>query len=166
MILTSPESPVRDPLPPHVWKTRNRSGREYYYLTPHRGTARQGETILLPDDPSSPEFWIEYARLMKLPTPQVSASTVRALDRAWGGTYDKATKTDIDPRPNGRRSALRPRSSGAVTVCVLWPRGGTSRRKASSRSTCSRCATVLLTPIERKQFDALPVVHDVVVGAP
>ncbi len=90
---------MRVPLPPHVWKARNRTGREYYYLTPHRGTDRQGATIRLPDDPSSQEFWVEYARLMHLPAEQMSGNTVRELDRAWGGTWNKAKKVDENASP-------------------------------------------------------------------
>jgi integrase len=76
---------VRVKLPPHVRKVRNRVGREYYYLTVHRGTTRQRETVRLPDDPRLPEFWGEYARLMGLPLPPQKSNTIAALDRAWGG---------------------------------------------------------------------------------
>lgn len=76
-------------LPPHVRMVRNRVGKEYFYLTLHRGTEREGKAIRLPDDPRSPEFWSEYARLLNLPTPPANANSVAALDRAWGGDPDK-----------------------------------------------------------------------------
>lgn len=89
MILTSPECPVPVKLPPHVKLVRNRLGREYYYLTLHRGTAQQGKTLRLPDDPRVPEFWAEYARLLNSPPVVLSANAVAALDRAWGGDPDR-----------------------------------------------------------------------------
>jgi integrase len=89
MIRTSPECPVPVKLPPHVKRVRNRLGREYYYLTLHRGTVREGQTIRLPDDPRDPEFWTEYARLVGLPAVLESDNAVRALDRVWGGDPDK-----------------------------------------------------------------------------
>jgi integrase len=84
-IPTSPECPVRVKLPPHVKLVRNRTGREYYYLTLHRGTARQADTVRLPDDPRSAEFWTAYASHMRLPVPAEKENSVAALDRAWGG---------------------------------------------------------------------------------
>lgn len=86
---------MRVKLPPHVHQVRNSTGRVYYYLTLHRGTARQAERVRLPDDPRSPEFWAEYARLMGLPPQQENKKSVRALDKAWGGdatnNYDGAS---------------------------------------------------------------------------
>lgn len=38
-------------------------GRRYFYYHPARGTKNAGRPIRLPDDPRSPEFWAEYARV-------------------------------------------------------------------------------------------------------
>jgi integrase len=99
MTRISPELLVPPRLPPHVKKVVNRLGRPYYYLTLHRGTTKQGQTIRLPDDPKSPEFWTAYARLLNLPSPKVNENAVRELDRAWGGTWDEATRTDVGASP-------------------------------------------------------------------
>lgn len=84
-IPTSQECSVPVKLPPHVKRVKNRLGRDYYYLTLHRGTARQGKSLRLPDDPRAPEFWAAYAAAMNLPTTRENANSVAALDRAWGG---------------------------------------------------------------------------------
>lgn len=74
---------MREKLPPHVLRVRNRTGRDYYYLTVHRGTAREGKRIRLPDDPRSPEFWNTYAKLMKLAPARDNPHSIRNLDAAW-----------------------------------------------------------------------------------
>lgn len=50
-------------LPPHV-KVVLARGRPYYYLERHRGTGRAEKRQRLPNDPTSAEFWAEYARLL------------------------------------------------------------------------------------------------------
>lgn len=70
-------------LPPHVRMVKNRVGRPYLYLQRGRGTSRAEKPIRLPDDPASPEFWAEYARLMQLPASEVSATSVGSLITAW-----------------------------------------------------------------------------------
>jgi integrase len=84
------ESNVPPKLPPHVVRVKNRTGRPYLYLQRHRGTARAEKAIRLPDDPRSGEFWAEYARLMNLPVAPAPRNTVRALDEAWGGEFQKS----------------------------------------------------------------------------
>lgn len=70
-------------LPPHVRMVRNRLGRPYLYLQRGRGTGKAEKPIRLPDDPNSPDFWAEYARLMQLPAPQINANAVAELVKAW-----------------------------------------------------------------------------------
>lgn len=70
-------------LPPHVVMVKNRIGRPYLYLQKHRGTERAEKRQRLPDDPRSPEFWAEYARLMQLPTERERRDTVDCLIAAW-----------------------------------------------------------------------------------
>jgi hypothetical protein len=62
---------------------RNRTGRPYLYLEKHRGTERAQKRQRLPDDPRSPEFWAEYARLMQLPAPREKTDTVSCLIDKW-----------------------------------------------------------------------------------
>jgi integrase len=93
-----PEPAVPAKLPPHVKEVRSREGRPYYYLTPHRGTKREGARVRLPDDPKSPEFWAEYARHMSLPVPRENTRAVRALDRAWGESPEWAALSDKTKR--------------------------------------------------------------------
>lgn len=70
-------------LPPHVARVRNKVGRPYLYFTKHKGTAREGKRVRLPDDPTSQEFWAEYAALMGAPAPVIRRDTVRELVSAW-----------------------------------------------------------------------------------
>jgi hypothetical protein len=109
MIHTSREFLVPPRLPPHVKKVVNRVGKAYFYLNMHRGTARQGQTIRLPDDPSAPEFWAAYAKLVNLPEPKVSANAVRALDRAWGGLWDETSQSDIGASPEWKALGVKTR---------------------------------------------------------
>lgn len=70
-------------LPPHVVSARNKTGRVYYYLAKFRGTDKAERAIRLPDDPRSPEFWAEYARLMELPAPKINTNSVSHLIKDW-----------------------------------------------------------------------------------
>lgn len=45
-------------LPKGVHRVVSR-GREYFYWHPGRGTLHPGERVRLPDDPTSPEFWVK-----------------------------------------------------------------------------------------------------------
>ena len=83
MIPTPEASIVRDHLPPHVRRVRNRTGREYLIFQKHRGTSRASGPQRLPDNPSSPEFWNAYAVACGLPPPRVNPQSFRALDTAW-----------------------------------------------------------------------------------
>lgn len=69
-------------LPPHVKRIRSRGGRPYYYLMLHRGTAKAARSVRLPDDPRSPEFIAEYARLLNLPAPP-PRKTFQQLINTW-----------------------------------------------------------------------------------
>ncbi len=105
---------VRHKLPPHVKMVRNPVGREYFYLTVHRGTARAAKSHRLPDDPRSPAFWAEYTRLLGLPPESAPRTdTVVALDRAWGG--DPANGEALFSRKEvpkaGKRSAALAKKS-------------------------------------------------------
>jgi hypothetical protein len=70
-------------LPPYVTQVRNKIGRPYLYFQRGRGTANAGVRHRLPEDPKSPEFWSEYARLSGLPVERPSAKSVAALVSAW-----------------------------------------------------------------------------------
>lgn len=70
-------------LPPHVRMVRNRVGREYLYLQRGRGTPQAERPIRLPDDPGSPEFWAEYARIMQLPVQTAPPNSFDELVKAW-----------------------------------------------------------------------------------
>lgn len=93
------EAPPVPKLPPHVVMVKNRTGRPYYYLSKHRGTGREQSRLRLPDDPRSPEFWSEYARLMGTESPKPRTDTVRALATAWQaspewGQMARSTRAD------------------------------------------------------------------------
>lgn len=70
-------------LPPHVKRVRNPSGRDYYYLTRHRGTARQEKSIRLPEDPRAPAFWQAYASAMNSAAAPRPRDSVGDLIEAW-----------------------------------------------------------------------------------
>lgn len=70
-------------LPPHVRMVRNRVGREYLYFQRGRSTSKPERPIRLPDDPKSPEFWAEYARLSGAPAPKIEPNAVSELVKAW-----------------------------------------------------------------------------------
>lgn len=77
------ERAVPPKLPPHVRMVKNRLGREYLYFQRHRGTGKAEKTTRLPDDPRSPEFWVEYAKLLDLPPVPEATNTVSKLIEAW-----------------------------------------------------------------------------------
>lgn len=83
MIHTQQVLAVPPKLPPHVHMVRNKTGRPYYYLQRHRGTAKAEKPIRLPDDPRSNEFWSEYSRLLGLAPEPVKTDTVAKLIEAW-----------------------------------------------------------------------------------
>jgi len=64
-------------LPRHVHRVVAR-GREYFYYQEGRGTGHQGDRISLPNDPSSPEFWIAVRQAQGL-TGIAPATTVGAI---------------------------------------------------------------------------------------
>jgi hypothetical protein len=83
-------------LPPYVRQVRNKIGRPYLYFQRGRGTARAGGLHRLPDDPKSPEFWEEYARISGLPVQRPSTRSVAALVAAWQASpewHELAPKT-------------------------------------------------------------------------
>jgi integrase len=53
-------------------------GREYFYFQPGRGTDHVGERIKLPNDPTSPEFWVAVRQAQGTAGP-VAADTIGAL---------------------------------------------------------------------------------------
>lgn len=59
-------------LPEGVHAIKRKSGRYAYYWRPHRGTARAGASVRLPDNPESVEFWTEIKRL-KLPPAEIGS---------------------------------------------------------------------------------------------
>jgi integrase len=97
------ELPVPLKLPPHVKRVRNRSGRSFLYLMKHRGTDRAEKAVRLPDDPRSPEFWAEYARLMQLQVARPRANRVAALAEAWQASPEWQA---MSPRTQGEWGRL------------------------------------------------------------
>jgi len=86
-------------LPPHVRMVKNRVGRTYLYLQRNRGTGRAEKPVRLPDDPTSAEFWGEYARLMQLPVAEVNSNAISELVREWHQSREwkaMADKTQIE----------------------------------------------------------------------
>jgi hypothetical protein len=77
------EHAVPPKLPPNVRMVRNRLGREYLYFQRYRGTGKAEKPTRLPDDPRSPEFWVEYAKLLDLPPVPESNHSISALAEAW-----------------------------------------------------------------------------------
>lgn len=73
------------PLPRHVHLIRS-GGKEYYYWQEGRNTPSQGPRHRLPDDPSSPEFWVAVRELQgdhgPTPTDTVGAA-IDAFKVSW-----------------------------------------------------------------------------------
>jgi hypothetical protein len=104
---------------------RNKTGRAYLYLMRHRGTARAEKRIRLPDDPRSPEFWAEYARLMQLPVAPVSPNAVVELVAAANGLLDTLSSMLSWSVPRGWRSdnpcrEVRPLKGGDAYQPYPW----------------------------------------------
>ncbi len=70
-------------LPPNVVQIRNSTGRQYFYFQKGRGGPHASARVPMPGDLSSPEFWVRYADLMRLPPPLTRTDTVEALVRSW-----------------------------------------------------------------------------------
>jgi hypothetical protein len=51
-------------------------GREYFYWQPGRGTAHAAERVRLPNDPTSPEFWIAVRQAQGTATTVLTVSAV------------------------------------------------------------------------------------------
>ncbi|MBA3752660.1 MAG: hypothetical protein H0X01_00595 [Nitrospira sp.] len=56
-------------LPKHIHVVKWKSGTVAYYWQPHRGTAREGARVRLPDDPASAAFWLVVKALQDGPKP-------------------------------------------------------------------------------------------------
>ena len=149
MTHTSPESPVAIKLPPHVKRVRNRTGREYYYLTLHRGTARQGRAVRLPDDPRSAAFWSAYAEAMGLPPEPARTDTIAALDAAWERSPEWRALSPGTQREWIRHRARIRAAWGELEVAGLEPRHVLALRDAHAATPASannllRCLSSML----------------------
>ena len=99
-------------------------GKPYYYFAPRRGTAAAGERIRLPDDPQSPSFWAEYARLsglpVELPTPR--SGTFDVLLKDYRASPEFAQKADRTKILNERHMRLIAQAWGPLQVRGLKPK--------------------------------------------
>lgn len=121
MTLTSSEPSVPPKLPPHVVMVRNKTGRPYYYLIRFRGTPRQEKAQRLPDDPRSPTFWSEYARLMNLPVVK-RANLVSDLIADWHASPEWRQMADKTRKEWTRYSDRILASWGDLQVKGIEPR--------------------------------------------
>lgn len=110
-------------LPPHVRRVRNRVGRDYYYFQRNRGTERAEAPQRLPDDPNSPEFWAEYARLSAhIHVLKPATDTVGHLIDAWQASPEWRQMSD-NTRENWGRACVRIRAAiGGFAVKTIEPR--------------------------------------------
>ena len=151
MTPTSPEPPMPPPvkLPPHVKRVRNGQGRDYYYLTRHRGTARQGRAVRLPDDPRSAAFWSAYAEAMGLPPEPARTDTIAALDAAWERSPEWRALSPGTQREWHRHRARIRAAWGALEVAGLEPKHVLALRDAHAATPASannmlRCLSSML----------------------
>lgn len=77
-------------------------GRRYFYFQPGRGTRNAKPAIRLPDDPHSPEFWAEYARLSGAGTENHAPrpGTFDALITAYTASPEFARKAERTKKLN------------------------------------------------------------------
>lgn len=99
-------------------------GRLYFYYHPGRGTKDAGKAQRLPDDPRSPEFWTEYARLSGGCKEPVAprAGTFDALIDAYLGSPDFAAKADRTKEEYRRHLAIIAQHWGPLLVRGVRPR--------------------------------------------
>ena len=133
MMSTRPPSSVSRParrkkqpmveLPAGVNIVRSR-GRTYFYYHPGRGTKNVGKPQRLPDDPRSPEFWSEYARLsgMAVEIPTHRAGTFGMLLEAYKASPEYAKKGDRTKVLNERHMGLIAHAWGSLQVRGLRPK--------------------------------------------
>lgn len=85
-------------LPRHVHVVVSR-GREYFYYQEGRGTAHAGDRIRLPNDTTTPEFWIAVRQAQGM-SGVVQTDTIAALidayEVAWPGLPRKLSKGTQD----------------------------------------------------------------------
>ena len=99
-------------------------GRPYYYFAPNRGTAVAGQRIRLPDDPQSPQFWVDYARLSGRPVeaPAPRPGTFDALLDNYRASPEYAQKGDRTKVLNTRHMRLIAEAWGPLQVRGLKPK--------------------------------------------
>jgi hypothetical protein len=110
-------------LPAGVHRVVSR-GREYFYFHPGRGTKSAVKRQRLPNDPSSPEFWSEYARLSGMPAeqPLPRSGTFDALIEAYKASPEYARKGDRTKVLNVRHMGLISKAWGVLQVRGLRPK--------------------------------------------
>jgi integrase len=75
-------------LPRHVHRVIGK-GKEYYFYQAHRGTARAGERIALPNDPTTVEFWTRVRELAGV-VPGYSGTVSAMIDAYLASTEYEA----------------------------------------------------------------------------
>jgi hypothetical protein len=127
-------------LPPHVNRVRNKIGRPYIYFQLGRGTKGAESRHRLPDDPTSHEFWAEYARLSGLPHDPVNTRSVAALVAAWHQSPEWEALA-ISTRVNWTRYSSRIIESwGALEVAGIEPKHLLALRDHYAKMPASQCA--------------------------
>jgi hypothetical protein len=93
-------------------------GKPYFYFHPGRGTPSAGKPVRLPNDPQSPEFWAEYARLSGAPIepPSPRVGTFLALLSAYRASPEYLAKGDRTRVLNERHMRLIEGAWGELQV--------------------------------------------------
>ncbi len=133
-------------LPPHV-KRVTVKGKPYCYLEKFRGTDKAEPRIRLGNDPRDPDWWAEYARLMKLPAKKPKTNTFTVLIDQWQASPEwsgmaKSTKTDWSRYCERVRSAW-----GGLEVAGVEPKHAMALRDTFAATP--RAADEMITCLSR-----------------
>lgn len=137
-------------LPPHVVQVKNKVGRPYLYLMKHRGTPRAEKAIRLPDDPRTPEFWAEYARVMQLPEAPKRSKTFEDLITEWQKSPEWTTQLSDKTRVEWKRYCNRIKKHwGTLEVRGIEPKHVLALRdkyadKSASANNLLRCLSSMM----------------------
>jgi integrase len=137
-------------------------GKPYYYYHPGRGTPAAGKPVRLPNDPQSPQFWAEYARLSGAPIEPRSpgVGTFLALLAAYRTSPEFLAKGDRTRVLNERHMRLIEQAWGPLQVRglrakhVLELRDSLSDRPRMADQVVSLLSAVLSWGIPRDYAEA------------
>ena len=101
-----------------IARRSNGEGQAVFYYHPGRGTPAAGKPMRLPNDPQSPQFWAEYARLSGAPIKPLSArvGTFLALLAAYRTSPEFLTKGNRTRVLNERHMRLIEQAWGPLQV--------------------------------------------------